>query len=71
MEAFGVEKEKRMGQDTARAAGRVLNPQEYVAEEFARAGKDRTAQVGNCVFSLGGGGVACVSKRGKGGGGAP
>ncbi len=38
-----------MGQDTARAAGRVLNPQEYVAEEFARAGKDRTAQVGNCM----------------------
>jgi len=42
--AFGVVKEKRVGQDTATSAGRTLNPNEFVEEEFARTGADRLAQ---------------------------
>ena len=38
-------KEKRVGQDTATSAGRTLNPNEFVEEEFARTGADRLAQV--------------------------
>ena len=67
--AFGVVKEKRVGQDTATSAGRTLNPTEFVEEEFARTGADRLAQVWQrcdacgevtasiCALSRG---VACV-----------
>ena len=67
--AFGVVKEKRVGQDTATSAGRTLNPNEFVEEEFARTGADRLAQVQSrcdacgevtasiCALSRG---VACV-----------
>jgi hypothetical protein len=43
--AFGVDKEARIGQATARAAHAQLNPVDYSDEAFARTARDRKAQV--------------------------
>jgi hypothetical protein len=50
MEAFGVDKEMRMGEATAIGAGQDLNPSEFIDEEFARVAAARTKQV--CGLNL-------------------
>jgi hypothetical protein len=53
VEAFGVDKETRVGQVTARASGVKLNPGGFSDEDFALLATHRTRQV--CVVC-----VSCV-----------
>ena len=50
VEAFGVDKETRVGQVTARASGVKLNPEGFSDEDFALLATHRTRQV--CVVCV-------------------
>jgi hypothetical protein len=49
--AFGINKEARVGECTARAAGAHLNPVDFSEEGFANTAKDRMQQARVVVVS--------------------